>query len=82
MDLELRKWDDGTTRFTYWDLIGGNDVVYILCKSGQVLIINYDEEGKETQGPINLTLSLWQLAEPVGDAVNGGKRSGRWRDTL
>ena len=66
-NMELAEWGDGTIRLAFWENMHGDDKIFVLGGDGQAFLSRYDEqensEYKEVLVPINLVLSLRELAK-------------------
>lgn len=63
--LELSKFNDGTTRLSYWSIYG-NDLHYILNEDGTVLLQRFDPETEtDVITPVDLVSELRTLADKV-----------------
>lgn len=63
-NMELLKWGDGTIRLSFWDVVSGNDAIFVLGEGGQawraetVYSSPTDLEGKEKLIECDLALAL------------------------
>jgi len=57
-NLELMKWGDESIHLTFWDSVNGDDVCFVLTKTGA-----YIEDDADKQTPCDLTAELIKLAE-------------------